>query len=69
MYHSFIKKQYVSQEGDHIDVKLYVVRDVVAKSFVNVVKISTLISPADMLTKVIPVSKFKQAVRLLKLLW
>ncbi|XP_062093841.1 secreted RxLR effector protein 161-like [Humulus lupulus] len=49
----------------HIDVKLHFLRDIVSKQLVKIVKISTKINPADMMTKVIPVSKFTSALNLL----
>ena len=51
----------------HIDVKLYFLRDIVAKGMVKVNKIATEINPADIMTKVIPVGKFNNALNLLKI--
>ena len=42
----------------HIDVRLHFVRDIISKDIVKVEKISTLVNPADMLTKPIQVGKF-----------
>ena len=52
----------------HIDVKLHFVRDVIASNQVEVQKIATEVNPADMLTKVIPLGKFENALNLLKVL-
>ena len=52
----------------HIDVRLHFVRDIISQEIVKVEKISTLINLADMLTKVIPVGKFEEALNLLKVL-
>ena len=43
-------------------------RDVIASNQVEVKKIAIEVNPADMLTKVIPVSKFEEALNLLNLL-
>ena len=52
----------------HIDVRLHFVRDIISQGIIKVEKISTLIKPADMLTKSIPVSKFEEALNLLGIL-
>ena len=52
----------------HIDVCLHFVRDTIAREYVRIEKISTLINPADMLTKVTPLIKFEQALDLLNIL-
>lgn len=52
----------------HIDVRLHFVREVISKQLVKVKKINTTINHADMLTKVIPVNKLKDALSLLKVL-
>ena len=51
----------------HIDVKLHFLRDIVAKGMVKVNKIATEINPADIMTKVIQVGKFNNALNLLKI--
>ena len=43
----------------HIDVRYHYVRDVVAQGKLKVCKISTHDNPADILTKPVPVAKFK----------
>ncbi|KAG7554626.1 GAG-pre-integrase domain [Arabidopsis suecica] len=45
----------------HIDIKYHKIREVIADGVVEVQKISTLINPADIFTKIVPVSKFKSA--------
>ena len=42
----------------HIDVRYHFVRDVIARGDVVVEKVSTHDNPADMLTKLLPLSKF-----------
>ncbi|KAH9697399.1 hypothetical protein KPL71_023589 [Citrus sinensis] len=54
-----IKNQVYHERTKHIDVKLHFIRDEVAKGSVAVIKIHTDINPADMLTKVLPTTKFK----------
>ena len=43
-------------------------RDIISKDIVKVEKISTLVNPADMLTKPIQVGNFEEALSLLKVL-
>lgn len=57
-----IKNQVYHERTKHIDVKLHFIRDEVPKGFVMVMKIHTDVNPADMLTKVIPIAKFKFSV-------
>ena len=52
----------------HIDVRLHFVRDIISRDVIKVEKISTLINPADILTKPVPVSKFEEALNLLNVL-
>ena len=52
----------------HIDVRLHFVRDIISQGIIKVEKISTLIKPADMLTKSIPVSKFEETLNLFGIL-
>lgn len=52
----------------HIDVKRHFVRDAVESEQVEVLKIPTKVNPADMLTKVIPVKKFKDGLSKLGLM-
>lgn len=62
------KNSVFHERTKHIDVKLHFVRDILTKELVEIVKISTDVNPADMLTKVIPVGKFKKALDLLRIL-
>ena len=50
----------------HVDTKFHKIRQVIAHGHVNVLKISTLHNPADIFTKVLPVSKFQTALNLLR---
>ena len=52
----------------HIDVRLHFARDIISHGIINVEKISTLINPADMITKAIPIGKFEEALNLLNVL-
>ena len=49
----------------HIDVRFHFVRDIVEKEEVEIVKVHTSENPADMLTKSVPVSKFRHCLDLL----
>ena len=53
------KDQMFHERTKHIDVKYHYVRDVVAQGKLKVCKISTHDNPADILTKPVPVAKFK----------
>jgi len=50
----------------HIDVKYHFIRDLVNNGEVQVLKIDTEDNPADIFTKVLPVSKFQDALELLR---
>ncbi|CAA7022682.1 unnamed protein product [Microthlaspi erraticum] len=50
----------------HVDVKYHKIREVIADGIVEVLKISTLCNPADIFTKILPVSKFQAALNLLR---
>ena len=58
VFHNRTKHVAVSK---HISLKMSFVRDMVDKGEVKIVKIHTSKNPADMLTKVIQVTKFDQA--------
>ena len=60
-----IKNQVYHERTKHTDVKLHFIIDEVAKGSVAVIKIHTDINPADMLTKVLPTTKFKFCVDLI----
>lgn len=63
-----LTKNTVFHEGTkHIDVRLHFIRHIISKREVTESKIATEVNPADILTKVIPLSKFKEALGLLKI--
>ena len=47
------------EKTKHIDIKLHLIRNVVYLGVVRMVKIHTDRNPADMLTKVVTIAKFK----------
>ena len=51
----------------HVDVRLHFIRDIIASGRVEIKKIATEVNPANILTKVIPVEKLRQALSLLSL--
>ncbi len=53
------KDQMFHERTKHIDIKYHYVRDVVVQGKLKVCKISTHDNPADMMTKPVPVAKFK----------
>ena len=55
---SLSKNTIFHERTKHIDVKLDFVRDIISHGVIKVEKISTLVNPADVLTKAILVSKF-----------
>ena len=55
---SLTKHQVFHERSKHIDVRLHFVRDEVNKGEVKIQKVGTEDNPADMLTKVLPVSKY-----------
>ena len=52
----------------HIDVRLQFVRDIISRDVIKVETISTLINPADIFTKPIPIRKFEETLNLLNVL-
>lgn len=50
----------------HIDVRLHYIRDMITEGVIEVVKIATEKNPANIFTKVLPVSKFQAALNLLQ---
>lgn len=50
----------------HIDVRMHFIRDVVALGTVMVKKIPTADNPADMMTKLVATSKFRQCLNLIR---
>jgi hypothetical protein len=53
------KDQMFHERTKHIDIKYHYVRHVVAQDKLQVCKISTHDNPADMMTKSVPIAKFK----------
>ncbi|KAL5567835.1 hypothetical protein UlMin_024410 [Ulmus minor] len=51
----------------HIDVKYHFIRDVVSQGIINLQKIPSEFNPADMGTKVLPVSRFKECLNSLNI--
>ena len=47
------------EKTKHIDIKLHLIRNVISKGVISMVKVHTDNNPADMLTKVVPIAKFK----------
>lgn len=62
-----VKHQAFHERSKHIDVRLHFVRDKVEQRVVEVVKVSTQENAADMLTKALPVSKFRYCMGLVSL--
>ncbi|XP_073154038.1 secreted RxLR effector protein 161-like [Henckelia pumila] len=61
------KNSFFHERTNHIDVRLHFVRDIISKGLTIIKKIDTLVNPADILTKVVPVSKLNQALGMLNL--
>lgn len=61
-----VKKNVHHERTKHMPVRMHFIRDVIEQGDVSVQKILTSKNPADMLTKVIPVQKFVQALAVLK---
>ena len=53
------KHQVYHERTKHIDVRMYFVRDVIAEGLVVVQKIPTEDNHVDMITKLVPVAKFR----------
>ena len=53
------KDQMFHERTKHIDIKFHFVRDVIEEGELKVCKISTHDNPADMLTMLVPVTKFE----------
>lgn len=54
------------EKTKHVATKYHFIRDLIAAGEVQVVKISTDYNPADIFTKVLPVFKFREALKLLR---
>ncbi|CAA7015794.1 unnamed protein product [Microthlaspi erraticum] len=60
------KNRVFHERTKHMAVKYNFIRDIIEEGTVEVVKIHTSRNPADILTKVVPVSKFREALDLLR---
>ncbi|KAG8481529.1 hypothetical protein CXB51_026324 [Gossypium anomalum] len=58
------KDQMFHERTKHIDVRYHFVRDIIARGDIVVSKISTHENPADMMTKSLPITKFKHCLDL-----
>ena len=56
------------EKTKYIDVRLDYIRDIISQGQARVEKISALTNPTDMLTKAIPLSRFRSALNLLNML-
>ncbi|KAL1190989.1 Retrovirus-related Pol polyprotein from transposon TNT 1-94 [Cardamine amara subsp. amara] len=63
---SLSKNNVHHERTKHVDVKYHKIREVIADGIVEVLKISMLSNPADIFTKILPVSKFQTALNLLR---
>ncbi|KAL3641556.1 hypothetical protein CASFOL_012371 [Castilleja foliolosa] len=54
------------ERSKHIDVRLHFIRDVIERKEVHMEKVGTEDNPADMLTKVLPMSKFRYCLELIQ---
>nr|KYP35962.1 Retrovirus-related Pol polyprotein from transposon TNT 1-94 [Cajanus cajan] len=61
------KNQTFHERTKHINVRFYLIRDIIAKGVIQVSKIGTKNNPADMLTKVILAYKFEHCLDLLSI--
>lgn len=52
------------EKTKHIDIKLHFIRNEVSRGVIKMVKIHTDDNPSDMLTKVVPATKFKKCLDL-----
>ena len=61
------RNQMYHERTKHIDVRFHFIRDIVEKGEIQVAKVHTSDNPADIITKAIPVSKFRHYLDLLKI--
>uniref|UniRef100_A0A803Q761 Retrovirus-related Pol polyprotein from transposon TNT 1-94 n=1 Tax=Cannabis sativa TaxID=3483 RepID=A0A803Q761_CANSA len=54
------------ESTNHIDIKLHFICEVVEKEVVKIAKLSTEDNPSDMITKVVPNSKFEHCLKLIE---
>lgn len=61
------KNAFHHERMKHIAVKLHFIRDLISDGVLRVMKIATAYNPADIFTKVLPVSEFQYALELLRI--
>ena len=61
------KNQIYHERTKHVDVKLHFMREIIVEGAVFVKKVSTEYNPSDMITKVLPSSKFFYCLDLINL--
>lgn len=66
-YNSFKQKSLVHDRTKHIDIKYYFIRDIIFKRILKIGKIATQFNLSDMGTKVIPLNKFYNCLKLLSI--
>lgn len=57
----------IHERSKHIDVRLHFIKDEVNKGVIKMKKVSTEENPTDMLTKALPIVKFKHCLELVRL--
>lgn len=55
------------EKTKHVQVKYHFIRDLISLKWVEVLKIATAYNPADIFTKVLPIGKFRNALKLLRI--
>ena len=58
------KNQVHLERTKHIDIRLHFIRDIIAQGAVEIRKVATEDNPVDMLTKVLPGTKFRHCLNL-----
>ena len=58
------KNSVYHEKTKHIDMRLNFIRDIVEEDKFSILKIDTKVNPADMLTKSLPVEKFRLCLKL-----
>lgn len=61
------KNSMYHERTKHIDVRIHFIRDVISDGLIEIRKICTDVNPVDILTKVVLVKKFREALNLLNL--
>ena len=61
------KNQVYHERTKHVDIKLHFIREIISEGGVHVEKIATEENPSDMITKVLPSSKFYYCLDLIQL--